>query len=180
MVLPKRDPRLRVAREQLESQINRSRLIVVLLGSAGSGLDERRDIARVLNARGVSALVPEDDFPADVNPSIVERAILSHADVDLVFVSVRSWGTATEFGQFHAEPTIARKLRVLVDPDHHPLHNPKHGYLEDLYLTHLAAYGHVYAVDSGRFVPVPSIKSLVTLLAETTRQLKFFQQDRIK
>jgi hypothetical protein len=153
---------------------------VVLLGSAGSGLEERREIARVLNARGVAALVPEDDFPSDVSPSIVERAILSSADVDLVFVSVHSWGTATEFGQFHAEPSIARKLRVLVDPDHHPLHSPKDGYLRDLYLTHLAAYGHVYAVDRGRLIPVPSTKSLVTVLAETTRQLKFFQPDLIK
>ncbi len=112
MSLPKRDRRLRAAREQLKSQIGRSRLIVVLLGSRRSGVEERRDIARVLNARGVAALVPEDDFPSDVSPSIAERAILSSADVDLVVVSVRSWGTATEFGQFHAEPPIARKLRV--------------------------------------------------------------------
>jgi hypothetical protein len=180
MSLPKRNPRLSTARERLESQISRSKLIVVLLGSSGSGLEERRDIARVLNARGVAALVPEDDFPPDVSPSVAERALLSDADVDLVFVSVQSWGSATEFGQFHAEPRIAPKLRVLVDPNHHPLHNPRDGYLMDLYLTHLAAYGHVYAVDRGRLVPVPSTKSLITVLAETTRQLKFFQPDLIK
>ena len=67
-----------------------------------------------------------------------------------------------------------------MDPDHHPLHSLKDGYLTDLYLTHLAAYGHVYAVDGGRLIPMPSTKSLVTVLAETTRQLKFVQQDLIK
>ena len=48
---------------------------------AGSGLDERRDIARVLNARGVSALVPEDDFPAGRMANHTRRVDLS-ANID--------------------------------------------------------------------------------------------------
>jgi len=164
----------------LELQIGRSTLIVVLLGAGGNGLEERRRVARLLNGFGMAALVPEDDFPRDVGASVVERAILSQADIDLVFVSVESWGSATEFGQFHTDPRIARKLRVLVDPEHHPIHDPKDGYLKDLYLTHLVAYGHVYAVDGGRMVRVPSKESLVLLMAERHRQLKRFQPDLIK
>ena len=180
MSLPKRSPRLRLDRERLESQIGRSTLIVVLLGSTGNGLEERRRVARLLNELGMAALVPEDDFPRDVGASVVERAILSGADIDLVFVSVESWGSATEFGQFHTDPRIARKLRVLVDPEHHPIHDAKDGYLRDLYLTHLVAYGHVYAADGGRTVRVPSKESLVLLLAERHRQLKRFQPDLIR
>jgi len=180
MALPKRSPRLRPDRERLESRIGRSTLIVVLLGSAGNGLEERRRVARLLNDLGMAALVPEDDFPRDVGASVVERAILSRADVDLVFVSVQSWGSATEFGQFHTDPRIARKLRVLVDPEHHPLHDPKDGYLRDLYLTHLVAYGHVYAVDGGRMVRAPSKESLMLQMAERHRQIKRFQPNLIR
>ncbi len=180
MDLPNRITRLRTARESLESQIGRSALVVVLLGSAGNGLEERRDLARTLNGRGMVALVPEDDFPRDVGPSVMERAVLSTADVDLVFVNVRSWGTATEFGQFHSLPRIARKLRILVDPDHHPIHGPTDGYLRDLYLTHLTAYGHVYAVNAGRMIPTPSAASVVRLLTERHRQIKSYQPNLIR
>src|SRR6266568_2527576 len=148
MALPKRSPRLRPDRE------------------------ERRRVARLLNELGMAALVPEDDFSRDVGASVLERAILSRADVDLVFVSVESWGIATEFGQFHTDPRIASKLRVLVDPEHHPLHDPRDGYLKDLYLPHLAAYGHV--------VRVPSKESLVLLMAERYRQLKRSQPNLIR
>lgn len=178
--IPKPNPRFRSARTALEKRVGRSTLIVVLLGSAGHGLQERRDIAQVLNRRGVLALVPEDDFPRDAGPSLVERAILSRADVDLVFLNVQSWGTATEFGQFHGDPRIARKLRVLVSPEHHPIHSPADGYLKDLYLTHLVAYGHVYPVDGGRMAPVPSTVSLIALLTERHRQLKAFQLELTK
>ena len=141
-------------REKLELTLRRAGIIVALLGKGESGLVERRRIASVLRTQGVIALVPEDDFPKEAGPSLVEPAVLSESDVDLVFLNVDSWGSAVEFGGFHRHPAIAPKLRVLVSPDHHPLHSPMRGYLMDLYLTHLAAFGHVYPVDGKRRVPL--------------------------
>jgi len=60
--------------------------------------------------------VPEDDF-SDVPPSLAERSTLKESDVELVFVNVESWGSATEFGQFHTDEKIAPKLRVRPEID---------------------------------------------------------------
>src|SRR6266704_1055792 len=98
MALPNRSPRLRPDRE------------------------ERRRVARLLNELGMAALVPEDDFSRDVGASVLQRAILSRAAVDLVFVSVESWGIATACREIYADPLTASNLRALVDPQHHPLH----------------------------------------------------------
>src|SRR5207245_7074565 len=107
----------------------------------------------------------EDDFPPEVGPSVIEEEILERSDVDLVFLSIESWGAATEFGQFSSNPRIAPKLRVLVRPEYHPVHSPSRSYLSDLYLTHVARYGPVHPVDAGRHAPVPSAKALIPLLA---------------
>ena len=99
--------------------------------------------------------------------------------MDLVFLSIESWGAATEFGQFASNPRIAPKLRVLVRPEYHPVHSPSNSYLTDLYLTHLVRYGHVYPVDGGRQAPVPSAKALIPMLAERHREIKAFRPSRI-
>src|SRR5439155_9781283 len=121
-------------RREAEQRLQRSGLVVILLGSSGRGLDERRDVAHVLTGRGIVALVPEDDFPVEIGPSVLEVDVLERSDVDLVFLSIESWGAATEFGQFSSNPRIAPKLRVLVRPEYHPVHSPPGSYLTDLYL----------------------------------------------
>ena len=136
-------------RRELEARAQRAYVTVVLLGKGGSGLDERRRIARALERGGMNAVVPEDDLPPEVSPSLAEEAVLVHGDADLVFLNVDSWGTATEFGQLHDREPVARRLRILVPAAYHPLYGDRGGYLTDLYLTHLAVFGHVYSVGDG-------------------------------
>ena len=162
-------------RREAEERIQRSGLVVILLGSSGRGLEERREVAHILARRGIVVLVPEDDFPMEIGPSVLEVDVLERSDVDLVFLSIESWGAATEFGQFSSNPKIAPKLRVLVRPEYHPVHSPAGSYLTDLYLTHLVRYGHVYPVDGGRRAPVPSAKALIPMLAERHREIKAFR-----
>jgi len=170
--------RFRAARRALEDRLGETSLVAVLLGAEGRGLAERAEIARALRARGMIALIPEADFPSGIGPSLAERIMLTSRDVDLVFLNVQSWGTATELGQFHADPEIAPKLRILVAPEYHPVHSTDSGYLRDLYLTHLVAYGHVYPVDGGRQAPIPSAVSLVAMLSERHRQWKAIRGHR--
>ena len=171
--------RVHIIRAEAEERLKRSGLILILLGSSERGLDERRQVAEVLRGRGIVALVPEDDFPKEIGPSVIEDDVLERGDVDLVFLSIESWGAATEFGQFASNPRIAPKLRVLVRPEYHPVHSPSNSYLTDLYLTHLVRYGHVYPVDGGRQAPVPSAKALIPMLAERHREIKAFRPSRI-
>src|SRR5437016_7132304 len=116
--------RVRIVREEAEKRLKRSGLILILLGSSERGLEERRQVAEVLRGRGIVALVPEDDFPKEIGPSVIEDDVLERGDVDLVFLSIESWGAATEFDQFAANPRIAPKLRVLVLPAYHPVPCP--------------------------------------------------------
>jgi len=157
--------RLRATLRELERRGRRRGVIVVLMGSGGRGLLQRRRLRDALSREGVIPLIPEDDFPQDVPPSIVERMVLSRAEIDLIFLNLQSWGTATEFGQFHEHRRIARKLRVLVDCHYHPLCSNSRSYLSDLYLTHLVAYGHVYPITSNRGSPCPSAKKTIVRLA---------------
>src|SRR2546427_5664020 len=166
-------------RREAEHRLQRSGLVVILLGSSGRGLDERRDVAHVLTRRGIVALVPEDDFPVEIRPSVLEVDVLERSDMDLVFLSIESSGAAAEFGQFSSNPKIAPKLRVLVRPEYHPVHSPPGSYLTDLYLTHLVRYGHVYPVDGGRQAPVPSAKALIPMLAERHREIKALRPSNI-
>src|SRR5205807_8989212 len=141
--------------------------------------EERRLVGGVLTNRGIVARVPEDDFPKESGPSVIEDDVLERSDVDLVFLSIESWGAATEFGQFASNPRIAPKLRVLVRPEYHPVHSPSRSYLSDLYLTRLVRYGHVYPVDGGRQAPVPSAKALIPMLAERHREIKALRPPNI-
>ncbi len=163
--------RLRRLQAQLRERERRTSVTVALLGVQGDGLEERRRIARILESDGMNVLIPEDDLPHGVSPSLVEEAILLHGDVDLVFLDVDSWGTATEFGQLHDKLPVARKLRVLVRPEYHPLYGSRGSYLRDLYLTHLAVFGHVYAVGVAGDVPANSAERLVVLLARRYREV---------
>lgn len=167
-------------RRKLERKVERSSLIVALLGAGRKGLEERRAIARDLSLRRIIAIVPEDDLPRGISPSLAETAILFRSDVSLIFINVESWGSAAEFGQFSADPDVARKLRVLVRPRYHPLHGTADGYLQDLYLTHMVSFGHVYPIDGRRLVSVPTAHRLVTLLAERHRQIRALHPDIIK
>lgn len=164
----------------LNERLRRTRMVVALLGARGHGLEERRTIARELRRRGILVLIPEDDLPPEIAPSLAEVSVLAQAEVDLVFLNVQSWGSATELGQFHRDPEIARKLRVLVPPEHHPFHGGDRGYLADLYLTHLAVFGHVYPVDGARMAPVAPASEVVLTLSERHRQLKALNLDFIK
>ena len=171
--------RVHKIRKEAAERLKRSGLVVILLGSSGRGLDERREVAHVLARRGIVALVPKDDFPVETGPSVLEVDVLERSDVDLVFLSIESWGAATEFGQFSSDPRIAPKLRVLVRPEYHPVHSPPGSYLTDLYLTHLVRYGHVYPVDGGRQASVPSAKALISMLVERHREIQAFRPSKI-
>jgi len=140
------------------------------MGSSGQGLRQRRRIREALHREEVAALIPEDDFPQDISPSIMEGMVFAREDIDLIFLNVQSWGTATEFGQFHEQEQITRKLRILVDCHHHPLCSNSSGYLSDLYLTHLTAHGHVYPIGSNRGSPCPSAKKTIVRVAVRYRQ----------
>jgi len=163
---------IRSARRRVEKKIRETSIIIVLLGAGGRGLRQRRVLKSRLASMGMVALIPEDDFPGEVAPSLVEEALLSKGDVELVFINVESWGTATEFTQFHGNRRIAPKLRVLVEHVHHPLYGGSASYLTDVYMTHLAVFGHVYAVGGSRGNVFPTVREVVVKLAERYRVCK--------
>jgi len=80
--------------EDLKKRIAGAWTLVALLGAGGKGLEERRSIARDLHEMGIGALIPEDDLPEGLAPSLLERHFLSTEDVDLIFVNAQSWGQA--------------------------------------------------------------------------------------
>jgi len=143
---------------------------VVLLGAGGCGLAARRRLAATLRRIRITALVPEDDFPPDIGPSVAEEAVLSDIDTHLVFLRIESWGSAMEFGQLRANPVVAPKLRVLVPPAFHPVYGARRSYLTDAYLTHLALHGHVYAAGATGRLRIPKPDDLIILLSERYRQ----------
>ena len=164
--------RISLRKRRIEKKIRETGVIIVLLGAGGRGLRQRRMLRDELASMGMIALIPEDDFPGEVAPSLVEEAMLSKGDVELVFINVESWGTVTEFTQFHRNRRIAPKLRVLVRHEHHPLYGGSGSYLTDVYLTHLAVFGHVYAIDDSRKTIFPTARETVVKLADRYRLCK--------
>jgi len=162
--------------KRLEREFKETSIVVVLLGAGGKGLEQRRTLKKELAISGIIPLVPEDDFPREIAPSLVEVAMLSKGDIELVFINVESWGSTTEFAQLHGNNRIAPKLRILVDHSHHPLYSSSTSYLSDLYLTHAAVFGHVYAVDGESKGPFPSAHEVTVKLAERYRQWKAMQK----
>ncbi len=167
---PDRD--IRERRAELEARARRAYLTVVLLGKGGSGLEERRGIARILERAGMNVVIPEDDLPPEMSPSLAEEQMLVHGDMDLVFLNVDSWGSATEFGQMQDREPVARKLRILVSAAYHPLYGDRGGYLTDLYLTHLAVFGHVYSVGRGGESSGTPVQDVVVPLASRFSEMK--------
>ena len=165
--------KLRQELSELERRVKESCIIVALLGTGGKGIVERREIGQKLEADGIIALIPEDDFP-EFSPSLIEEVILKRADTDLIFINVESWGTVAEFVQFHDKKDIAPKLRVLVYHAYHPLYGSSKSYLTDVYLTHLAVYGHVYAHGNEK-CGFPTSERIITILANRYKELKFFR-----
>jgi len=158
-------------RRELERRVGETSIIVVLLGVGNKGLERRRNLDEKLEEVGILSLVPEDDFAPDVAPSLTEEAILERADVDLIFINVESWGSATEFGQFHDKRDIAPKLRVLTPYKYHPIYGSSTSYLTDLYLTHTVKYGHVYAYDNSSRSAFPTSEKIVITIATRYRRL---------
>ena len=91
--------------------------------------------------------------------------------MDLIFINVESWGSATEFGQFHDKKDIAPKLRVLTPYEYHPMYGSSTSYLTDLYLTHVVKYGHVYACDDSSRSTFPTSEKIVITMATRYRRL---------
>lgn len=163
--------RVRQELSELERRVRESCIVVALLGAGGKGIVERRKIGQRLEAKGIIALIPEDDFP-EFSPSLIEEVILRRADIDLIFINVESWGTVAEFVQFHDEKDIAPKLRVLVQHAYHPLYGNSTSYLTDVYLTHLAVYGHLYAYGNEE-CGFPTSERIIMVLANRYKELKF-------
>ena len=157
-------------RDTIEKRVKDTSIIVVLLGASGRGLRKRRKIRAKLEEEGIIAIIPEDDLPTEEAPSVAEEEIFAEEDVDLVYVDVESWGSATEFAQFHGKKTIAHKLRVLTRREHHPLYGASQSYLTDLYLSHLAVYGHVYAYGEEGCFPAP--EEIILKLSRRYKRLK--------
>src|SRR5205809_5931287 len=84
--------KVRDLRNRLLRRVRRTNVVVALLGKGGHGLSSRRRLAKTLRQLRIVALVPEDDFPRDIGPSLAEEAVLSDADTHLVFIHVESWG----------------------------------------------------------------------------------------
>lgn len=164
------------AKRSLRSRISEEKLTVVLLGAADRGLDARRTIAKHLIREGITALVPEDDFPGDVALSLSNRIILSADTVDLVFVNVQSWGSTAEFSELSGQGSVVGKLRVLVPRRVHPIYGSAGGYLTDAYMTHEAVHGHVYIyredseADDPPWMPTPL--EVTTKIAKRYKQWK--------
>jgi hypothetical protein len=152
-------------RKKFEELVREACIIVVLLGVGGKEIVKRRNMARKLRDNGIIALIPEDDFAPEVAPSLIEEFIFKHSDVDLVFLNVESWGSATEFAQFHDDARIAPKLRILTFHKYHPLYGNSASYLSDLYLTHIAKYGHVYAYDDKKESSFPTSEKIILTLS---------------
>jgi hypothetical protein len=156
---------------ELRERIKKESLTVALLGAGGRGLDERRSLSAELSRAGINVIIPEDRLPPELAPSIAERELLSSGELDLAFVSIESWGSAAEFSEFHDDPRMAPKLRVIVDRRHHPMYGSVSGYLVDVYLTHDAVFGHVYMQgDSAEGLPSP--REIVVKISERFRQWK--------
>lgn len=164
--------------KEVRKEIKATKVVVALLGASGKGLQERMSMAEELLHKGVLAFVPEDVLAAEVSPSLLERRILSAEDLDLAFVNVESWGSASEFSEFRNELGIASKLRVLVEREYHPLYGSSKSYLTDAYLTQDAVFGHVYMYrrnadsTSNETERVPTPRDLVMILSERYLQWK--------
>lgn len=163
---------IRNEKKRLEELIKETCVIVVLLGAGGKQIDRRRKIACKLEDNGIIALIPEDDFAPDVAPSLTEEAIFKKADVHLIFLNVESWGSVTEFAQFHDDAIIAPKLRILTYHKYHPLYGSSKSYITDLYLSHIAKYGHVYACDDEEKSVFPDSERVVLTLSIRYKFLK--------
>jgi deoxyxylulose-5-phosphate synthase len=163
---------IRNERKRFETLVRETCIIVVLLGAGGKEIRKRRSIARKLKDSGIIALIPEDDFAPDVAPSLIEEFIFKHSDVDLVFLNVESWGSATELAQFYDDIRIAPKLRILTFHKYHPLYGSSKSYLSDLYLTHIAKYGHVYAYDDSKESAFPTSKKIILTLSISYKILR--------
>lgn len=164
----------RKARE-VQRRIKATKVTVALLGASGKGLEERRSMSETLFRKGFIAIIPEDDAPMDVSSSLYERSMLTDEELDLAFINVESWGSVSEFSEFHHDSKIASKLRVMVDPDYHPLYSSSKSYLSDAYLTHDAVFGHVYMSrrsDGTTDYGVPTPWNLVMVISERYRQWK--------
>jgi len=158
--------------KEFRRKYHEASLIVALLGASGKGLDLRRKIKEILKKEGIIGIVPEDDFPPDIASDLVERSTLRKGDVELVFINVESWGSATEFGHFYMDKKVAPKLRVLVNYQYHPLHGGSRSYLSDACLTYMAAYGHVYPYkESGEF-PFLMVDEVILKLAKRYKEWK--------
>ncbi len=117
-------------------------------------------------------MVPEDSLPRHVGPSVLEPYLMSRGDIDLIFIGTDSLGPVSEFVQFQKERQLAPKLRVLVPWEHHPLYGRGRGYLADVYLTHLAVFGHVYAVDPEGHPPFPRPRTVILRISRRYRVVK--------
>lgn len=160
-------------RREIERKLREALLVVFLRGAGGHGVEERRLIKRALEKEGILAIIAEDDLPRDVAPSLAEKYVLENREVELAFINVESWGSVAEFAQYRENKLVASKLRVLVGDKHHPLYGESRSYLTDLYLTHLAVYGHVYAYGKdGCRSMFPRPVKLVMKLAKRYKELK--------
>jgi len=159
--------------KEIEKLLKETSIFVALLGAGGKEIEKRKKIAKKLKENGVIALIPEIDFPRGVAPSLIEEALFKKPDVDLIFVDVESWGSATEFAQFYDNAIIAPKLRVLTYYKHHPIYGSSKGYLTDLYLSFIAKHGHVYAYRKEKEkIKFPTSQKIILTLSIRYKQLK--------
>jgi hypothetical protein len=64
------------------------------------------------------------------------------------------------------------EIRVLVESPYHPLYGSESSYLTDIYLTHLAVYGHVYTFGVEPGSVFPTSESIILGLVDRYRAWK--------
>jgi len=170
-----------------EEELGETHIIVALLGEGGKGLDDRRRIAKKLEAEGMTAIVPEDDLGVRGMPPIdVEEMYFQESDVDVIFIDVKPLGSEAEFMRFTGNNRLCLRIRVLVERQYHPVYDrtnrlalmdgsarKKTGTLTWEYMSHEGKYGHTYAYDNAGAGGFPTVEELIEVLAKCHRWLRF-------
>jgi hypothetical protein len=130
----------------------------------------RKEIKEKLMELGNNALFPEE--LKLIYPATEEQIIFQENDVDLLIILPEAWGSVSEFNTFSQYRKLAKKLRIFVLKQYHPLYGSDSNYLTDAYLTYLAEYGHVYYFQNDY-----ELISIIEKLTECYRRICYLKMD---
>jgi len=99
---------------------------------------------------------------------VMEEVIREDKDF-LIIIFPESPGSQAEFVEFSKEPEFAKRIRLLVPKEYHPLYMRQLGYLASHYLRFLGEYGFVYTYDPNDLEETLLIVKRL-IIAEISRQ----------